>query len=84
MSEQSKKLDIKEASTFLNQRKTTYNAFYKLDYVILLFEKLKILRPPCQVIHVTGTNGKGSTCSMLESIYRIENWTFYITISYFS
>lgn len=61
----------KEAYDFLNQRKTTYNAEYKLDYVISLFKELKIYSPPCHVIHVTGTNGKGSTCAMLESIYRL-------------
>src|SRR3954468_8337994 len=25
-------------------------------------------------IHVAGTNGKGSTCAMLESIYRASGW----------
>jgi dihydrofolate synthase/folylpolyglutamate synthase len=25
-------------------------------------------------IHVAGTNGKGSTCAMLESIYRAAGW----------
>lgn len=63
-------LTFEEARGYLYQRKTTYNKTYKLDRVICLFERLNIRKLPCQVIHVTGTNGKGSTCAMLESIYR--------------
>lgn len=65
-------LNIEETKDFLNQRKTTYNnATYNLDNVIHLFEKLHCQTLQCPVIHVTGTNGKGSTCAMLESIYRV-------------
>lgn len=63
-------LSLEEARDFLYQRKTTYNKTYKLDRVICLFEQLNLRQLPCPVIHVTGTNGKGSTCAMLESIYR--------------
>ena len=55
---------------FLYSRKGTYGITYKLDRVILLFEKLGIRDVPFKVIHITGTNGKGSTSAMLESIYR--------------
>jgi dihydrofolate synthase/folylpolyglutamate synthase len=41
-----------------------------LDGVKFLFKKLNIDNLDGIVIHVGGTNGKGSTCAMLESIYR--------------
>ena len=40
-----------------------------LERVIQVLERMKI-RLPCPVITVGGTNGKGSTCAMLESILR--------------
>ena len=47
----------------------------KLDRVKRLLGKLgnpERLLPP--VIHVAGTNGKGSTCAMLDSIYRANGY----------
>lgn len=41
-----------------------------LDRMSLMVEKMAIAFPNQTVITVGGTNGKGSTCSMLESIYR--------------
>ena len=41
-----------------------------LDRMSLMLEKMAIGFPNQTVITVGGTNGKGSTCSMLESIYR--------------
>lgn len=32
------------------------------------------LAPPCPVVTVGGTNGKGSVCAMLESVYRAAGW----------
>jgi dihydrofolate synthase/folylpolyglutamate synthase len=40
-----------------------------LDRVSVVFDRLDV-RPSCPVITVGGTNGKGSTCAMLESILR--------------
>lgn len=40
-----------------------------LDRMNMMIEKLAI-KFDCPVVTVAGTNGKGSTCSMLESIYR--------------
>ena len=40
-----------------------------LERVVAVAARLGI-RVPCPVITVAGTNGKGSTCAMLESIYR--------------
>lgn len=40
-----------------------------LDRMNMMLEKLAI-KFDCPVVTVAGTNGKGSTCSMLESIYR--------------
>ena len=39
-----------------------------LDRVLQVVKDMS-LRPECPVITVGGTNGKGSTCAMLESIY---------------
>lgn len=42
-----------------------------LERVRAVAERLgEALRPACPVITVAGTNGKGSTCAMLEAIYR--------------
>jgi dihydrofolate synthase / folylpolyglutamate synthase len=40
-----------------------------LDRVSIVHERMKVA-PACPVITVGGTNGKGSTCAMLESILR--------------
>lgn len=44
---------------------------YGIDRMILLSEALGHPEQYFPVIHVAGTNGKGSTCAMLESIYRM-------------
>ncbi len=41
-----------------------------LDRVALVARRLGVDRPGCKVITVAGTNGKGSSLAMLESIYR--------------
>ena len=46
-----------------------------LDRMSLMVEKMAIAFPTQTVITVGGTNGKGSTCSMLESIYRTAGYT---------
>jgi dihydrofolate synthase/folylpolyglutamate synthase len=57
--------------SFLYTCKGSYNnVTYKLDRVKTLFARLGIDSLESIVIHVAGTNGKGSTCAMLESIYR--------------
>lgn len=59
-----------EIYQFLLDRRNSYTSTYKLDRVVLLFESLGIDNLKTPIIHVAGTNGKGSTCAMLESIYR--------------
>ena len=41
-----------------------------LERVAEVHERLHLKRPARHVVTVAGTNGKGSTCAMLESIYR--------------
>ena len=69
-----KNLTFNEITDFLFKYENNYSKEYKLDRVFALFRELNIecLEIPC--IHVTGTNGKGSTCSMLESIYRASGY----------
>ena len=43
---------------------------YGLDRMRLLAERLGHPERAMPVLHVAGTNGKGSTCALLESIYR--------------
>ncbi|MDR1458502.1 MAG: hypothetical protein LBI37_03210 [Puniceicoccales bacterium] len=61
---------------FLYTRKGSYNnTDYKLDGVRSLFERLGIDSLETTLIHVAGTNGKGSTCAILESIYRLAGYS---------
>jgi dihydrofolate synthase/folylpolyglutamate synthase len=39
-----------------------------LDNAARLFDALQISRPPARVVHVAGTNGKGSVCAMAAAI----------------
>lgn len=50
--------------------KSFYSANYGLDDVRRLLEKLGSPEKELKVLHVAGTNGKGSTCKMLHSIIR--------------
>jgi len=43
---------------------------YGIDRMRLLAERLGHPERSCPVIHVAGTNGKGSVCAMLEAIHR--------------
>lgn len=45
-----------------------------LERVKSVAERLGVLSPPCSVVIVGGTNGKGSTVFGLESIYRSANY----------
>jgi dihydrofolate synthase / folylpolyglutamate synthase len=49
-------------------------AKYGIDRMRLLVEALGHPERAFPVIHVAGTNGKGSTCSMLEAIYRANGY----------
>src|SRR4029077_14672176 len=39
------------------------------------------IAPPCKVIHVAGTNGKGSVCAMIDSIFRAQGYRTGLFIS---
>src|ERR1700691_5918578 len=45
-----------------------------LDNTFRLAKALGNPQQRLRFIHVAGTNGKGSTCAMLESIYRAAGW----------
>ena len=46
-----------------------------LERISALLDKMGHPERKLKFIHVTGTNGKGSTCAMLESIYRAAGYT---------
>lgn len=64
------RINFQEIEEFLCNNEKNYSKNYTLDYVRVLFRKLNIEKIGIPCIHVTGTNGKGSTCAMLESICR--------------
>ena len=47
-----------------------FGAHFGLDRALRLAQRLGNPQNELRFIHVAGTNGKGSTCAMLESIYR--------------
>jgi dihydrofolate synthase/folylpolyglutamate synthase len=49
-------------------------AKYGIDRMRMLVDALGHPEQAFPIIHVAGTNGKGSTCSMLESIYRANGY----------
>ena len=58
------------------------NIDFKLERIKSVYEKLDIKSIADKVIIVAGTNGKGSTVAILESILfesKFSNWNFYIT-----
>lgn len=56
-----------EARAFLEETKQ-YGSVLGLDSIRALMDKLSNVQDELPVIHVAGTNGKGSTCAMLASI----------------
>lgn len=50
-------------------------AKYGIDRMRLLVDAIGNPERAFPIIHVAGTNGKGSTCSMLEAIYRANGYT---------
>ncbi len=61
--------NYEEAKAYLYSLKH-HGAKYGIDRMRLLGEKIGHPERRFPVIHVAGTNGKGSTCAMLEAIYR--------------
>lgn len=49
---------------------TNYGRSYGIDRMRILAKEIGQLEQSFPVIHVAGTNGKGSVCAMLEAIYR--------------
>lgn len=50
--------------------KSFFSPHYSLDDMKILLEKLGNPHEKLKIIHVAGTNGKGSTCSMIASVLR--------------
>jgi dihydrofolate synthase/folylpolyglutamate synthase len=58
-------------NTYANNEKTTGSFLeYSLEGIYALLDALAHPERDLSIIHVAGTNGKGSTCHMLESIFR--------------
>lgn len=59
-----------EAMNFLEETKQ-YGSVLGLDSIRRLMKELGDVQEHVPVIHVAGTNGKGSTCAFLSSIYQV-------------
>ena len=62
-------MNFKEAEAYLFSLKH-HGAKYGIDRMRVLMDRIDHPDRALKVIHVAGTNGKGSVCAMLESIYR--------------
>ena len=65
--------NYEEAKAYLYSLKH-HGAKYGIDRMRLLGEKIGHPERRFPVIHVAGTNGKGSTCAMLEAIFRLNGY----------
>ncbi len=63
-------MDYPAAKRYLLSLKESIGPKYGIDRMRLLAERLEHPERRYPVIHVAGTNGKGSVCAMLEAIYR--------------
>lgn len=61
-------MDYKNAREWVESTKQ-YGSLLGLDSIRELMHRLGDVQDTLAVIHVAGTNGKGSTCTMLASIY---------------
>lgn len=66
---------LEQIQHFLYHRPNPHHGEWKLDRMVWLLEHLNLRQPPYKTLHITGTNGKGSTSAMLESIYRHGGYT---------
>ena len=62
-------MTYQEAMEFLEETKK-YGSVLGLDSIRALMKELGNVQDDLSVIHVAGTNGKGSTCAFLSAIYR--------------
>ncbi len=60
-------IDDGQTGEFLKQT-TAYGINYKLDGISHLMERMGNVQEQLRIIHVAGTNGKGSVCAMLARI----------------
>ena len=60
---------------FLHARTSSRSETFDTLRIQVLVDTLGHPEKAFPVIHVAGTNGKGSTCAMLEAIYRANNYT---------
>lgn len=73
-------MDVYESAKAFMEKAAGYGSVLGLSSVTALMEKLKNPQNELSVIHVAGTNGKGSTCAFLQSIltrqgYRVGVYT---------
>ena len=62
-------MDYKESIRWLYSRQES-GIKLGLTSIIKLLNELKVPDPKMPIIHVAGTNGKGSTCAFMDSILR--------------
>ncbi len=67
-------MTYEEAVSYLNETKK-YGMVLGLDTMKLLLEKLEHPEKNVSIIHVAGTNGKGSVCAMLNQILLQSDYT---------
>ncbi len=67
-------MDYRASIEFLRHR-SKFGIHLGLDRITELLHRLGDPQQKMEIIHVTGTNGKGSVCAMLESMLRIKRKT---------
>lgn len=66
-------MTYEEAMAFLEETKQ-YGSVLGLDSIRRLMKELGDVQERVSAIHVAGTNGKGSTCAFLSSIYQVAGY----------
>lgn len=66
-------MTYQEAMAFLEETKK-YGSVLGLESITQLMQELDSVQTFVPVIHVAGTNGKGSTCAFLASIYQVAGY----------
>ena len=64
---------LKEAATYIEETRG-FTKKHSIDHTRLCLRRLHSPEKSFQVIHVAGTNGKGSVCAFLDQIYRCAHY----------